>query len=187
QCGHAAGWIVHIPEHDRLGGAGLRAGGGHFAVAHTLVAAALLGLDLRLVDALHAVGALLHHAAGADGDVGIAHRLEGRRVVVAVMVEVEAPHFVRAVVRAVARADAAVVRHVVEAFGAVRRGLDRTDRLARRVLALHARHRLVHDLRIRRLAAVVAVDAQPVHLALAVHLVFADYGNVVLGLASHDA
>ena len=53
---------------------------------------------------------------------GIAQRLEARRRPVLVEQEVEAPHLVGAVVRAVARADAAVVDHVVQAFGAVRRG-----------------------------------------------------------------
>ena len=72
-------------------------------------------------------------------------RSGSRLGVVPVLVEqeVEAPHLVRAVVRAVARADAAVVDHVVQAFRAVRRGADRADELAGRVLALLARHRLV--------------------------------------------
>src|SRR5262249_37056206 len=187
QRSHAAARVIHISDHDRLGGAGLRAGGGHLAVADALVGAALLRLDLRGVDALHAVGALLHHAARADRDVGIAHRLERGGVVVAVVIKVKAPHFVWAVVRTVPRAHAAVVGHVVEALGAVRGGLDGADRLARRLLALHARHGLVDDLRIRRLAAVVAIDAQPVHLALAVHLVLAHDGDVVLRLAGDYA
>src|SRR5262249_18506815 len=72
---------------------------------------------------------------------------------------VEAADLVRAVVRAVARADAAVVRHVVEPLGAVRRGVDRADVLARRLFALHAGERLQGDMRIVLvLAEEVAVD-----------------------------
>ena len=63
-------------------------------------------------------------------------------VKVGVLEEVEAAHFVRAVVRAVPRADAAVVDHVVQALGAVDGRPDRADQFARRVLAVHARHRL---------------------------------------------
>ena len=190
-CGSALSFATALvlsfmsPKTMACGRAGLLAGGDDFAVADA--AALLLGLDLRGVDALHAVRALLHHAARADGDVGVAHRLERRRVVVGVVEEVEAADLVRAVVRAVARADAAVVRHVVQAVVAVRGGLDRADRLARRVLALHARHRLVEDFRVVDVAAVVAVDAQPVHLALAHHFFLADDGDVVLRLAGDHA
>src|SRR5207248_10776084 len=127
------------PEHDRVRRAGLLAGGHDFAVADA--ASLFFGVDLRGVDALHAVGALLHHAAGTRGDVGIALRFERGRFVVGVVEEVESAHFVRTVVRAVARADAAVVGHIVQTFAAVRRGADRADRLPRRLLALHARHR----------------------------------------------
>src|SRR5207244_259781 len=65
--------------------------------------------------------------------------------------------------------------------------LHRADRLARRVLALHARHRLVIDLGVLPTASVVAIDAQPVHLALAVHFLLADDGDVVLRLTRHHA
>ena len=60
---------------------------------------------------------------------------------------VEAAHLVRAVVGAVARADAAVVDLLVEALGAVHRGQHRADGLAGRVLAVLAHHRLVHAAR----------------------------------------
>src|SRR5581483_678995 len=170
---------------DRLRRTGLRAGRRDFAVAHAAVF--LLRRHPRFVDALHAVRALLHDAARTDRDIGIAHRLERRRVVVGVVEEVEAANLVRAVVRAVARADAAVVGHVVQTFAAVRRGANRADRLARRVLALHARHGLVVDLGIRDVAAVVAIDADPVHLALAPHFVLADDRDVVLRLAGDHA
>ena len=80
----------------------------------------LFRLDAMLIDALHAVRALFHHAAAAHGDIRIAHHLELRRVPILEQKEVEAPHFVGTVVGAIPRAHAAVVNHVVQAFGAVR-------------------------------------------------------------------
>ena len=130
-----------------VGQAGL-AGGLDFAVAH--LAVLLFRVDLGGVDALHAVGALLHHAAAAHRHVRIAQQLQARRFVIGEQEEIEPPHLVGAVVGAVARAHAAVVDHVVQAFGAVHGGLHRADQFARRVLALHARHRLVVDRRIVR-------------------------------------
>src|SRR4051794_12856517 len=49
-----------------------------------------LGLDLRLLDPLHAVGALLHHAAHAHRHVRVVDQLEHRRALVAEAQEVEA-------------------------------------------------------------------------------------------------
>src|SRR5207244_3255119 len=90
--------------------------------------------------------------------------------------------------RAVARADTAVVGHVVEAVGAVRRRLDRTDQFARRVLALHARHRLeIRPVRGVFVAGEIAIHANPVHGATARHLLLADDGDVVFRLAGDDA
>src|SRR5690606_450639 len=59
--------VEDVAEGDRLGRAGLLAGGLDLAV--TDAPAVELRLQLAGVDALHAVGALLHHAARADGDV----------------------------------------------------------------------------------------------------------------------
>ena len=157
----------------------------HFAVANLAILE--LGRDAREVDALHAVGALLHHAAAADGDVRIARQLEAGRVPIRIQQEVEATDLVRTVVRAVARADAAVVDHVVQAFVAVRRRRHRAHHLARRRLALLTRHRLVVGVRILDVAAVVPVDAEPVHLAAVRDLRLADDRHVVLGLAGDDA
>ena len=74
-------------------------------------------------------------------DVGIFGRLLGFGEM-AIVVPVEAPHLVRAVARAGARADAAVVDHLVDAFRRMHRGMNRAAHLARRLLAMHARHRL---------------------------------------------
>ena len=72
--GDLAVGIVQVAEDDRLRRARRLAGGHDFAVADRPVL--LLGLDARGVDALHAVRALLHHAAAADRDVGIAQQLQ---------------------------------------------------------------------------------------------------------------
>src|SRR5690606_33578415 len=150
--------------------------------------------------ALHAEGALLHDAATADGDVRVEdHGLElglgllrrrvrrdadGIEVVVSV---IETPNLVRAVVGAVPRANAAVVDHVVQAFGRVHGGTHRADLLARRVLALLAHDWLLPHRRRVLVALVVALDADPRHFAAASHLVPTNDRDVVLGLASHDA
>ncbi len=68
--------VVEVAEDDRVGRAGLLAGG--TISPSRSVAVLALGLDLRRLDPLHAVGALLHHAAEAHGDVGVVlhlHRL----------------------------------------------------------------------------------------------------------------
>src|SRR5207244_1291959 len=118
-------------------------------------------LDLRLdfgrADALDAVSAFLHDAAAADGHLRVTPQLEAFGGIVGVREEVEAPHLVGAVVRAVARADAAVIDHVVEAVGAVDRRAHRADQLTRGVLALHAGHRLEEGLRVLQITSVIAV------------------------------
>ena len=45
----------------------------------------------------------------------------------------------------------------------VHRGVHRAHDLARRLLAMHARHRLEREARVLRRPGVIAVDAQPVH------------------------
>src|SRR5207253_1999862 len=92
----------------------------------------------------HAISAFLYHATAADRDVRVqaeplATTLRG---VAGILKEIKAPHFVGAIVRAIARADAAVVHHVIEPVVAVDRSVDRADQLARRILALLAGHRL---------------------------------------------
>src|SRR5205823_9765911 len=151
-------------------------------------------------DTLAAVGALFQHAAAAHGDLGIQPVLELRLFPILEASEVETADFVRAVVRAVARADAPVVDHVVQALGAVHRRAYGANLFARRIFALLARHGLEERLGIverfilsARIAdvgfdvPVVAVDANPVHLSSAHNLLFADHGDVVFRLASHDA
>ena len=177
--------IVHVAEDDRLGRAGLLARGHDLAVAN--VAVFLVGLDLGFLDALHAVAALLHHAARAHGHIGIAHQLQALGLVVGEEQEVEAPHLVGAVVRAVARAHAAVVDHHVQAFRRVHRGAHRANLLAGRVLAVLADHGLEVRARRGQIALEIGVDAQPLHVAADAHLLLAHHRNIVLGITAHDA
>ena len=109
-------------------------------------------------------------------------------VEILVQQEVEAPDLVRAVVRAIPRADAAVVDHVVQAFVAVHRRRHRADHFARRVLALLTRQRLV----IRGLARVgspskyVSTRSQCIS-RLRLDLRLADDRDVVFRHARRDA
>src|SRR5262249_48122178 len=63
--------IIEIAEDNRAGGTGRLARGYNVAVAQRSIFAPRL--DLPGADALDAVGALFHHAAAANRDVGIAH------------------------------------------------------------------------------------------------------------------
>ncbi len=177
----------------------------------------VLGGDLGGFDPLGAECALLHHASHPDGDLGIElhstqrfttaltqhvvvrlHLQESgrtQRLAAEVVEVVESTHLVRAVVGAVAGADAAVVDHCVEAVRGVHGRRDGTHLLARCVLALLTGHRLHRDgCRLigvvslgRLLEAEVPVDPEPVHLASAEDLVLADDRDVVLGLAGDHA
>src|SRR4051812_15491504 len=117
--------VVQVAEDDRARRTGGLAGGDDLSVADA--PAFLFRGDPRAGDALQAVGALLHHPAHAHRHFGILLRLEGLGVLLGVLEEIEAPHLVRAVLRAKARADAAVVDLHVEAFRIVHRGADRAD------------------------------------------------------------
>ena len=63
--------------------------------------------------------------------------------------------------------------------------LDRANRLAWRFLAMHARHRL--ETAAGRRAALVTVDAEPVHDAAFLDFLGANHRHVVLGLAGDHA
>src|SRR5262249_43947555 len=141
--------VVDVAEDDRLGGAGLLGGGGGLPVAGG--AGVALRSGLRRLGGRRAAGGLLPDAPGTAGAgrgllhlerLGETRGLLPHRVVVPVEV-VEVANLVGAVVRAVARADAAVVRHLVQALGPVRRGVDRADVLAGRLFAVDAGERLV--------------------------------------------
>src|SRR5690606_11300396 len=191
QLGHPRLRVGDVAEDDGLGGARLLAGGDHRAIRDEGAALAaggrLPGRDAGTLDALHAVRALLHDAAGADGHVRVHRHALSRGLARRVVQVVEPAHLVGAVVRAVAGADAAVVDHHVEALLAVHRGVHRAHVLAGGPLAVHAGDGLDDGPRILELAREVAVHPQPGHLAAALDLVTADDRDVVLDLAGDDA
>src|SRR5690606_26454604 len=184
--GHAAFGIVDVTEHDRLAGASLTAGRRDGSVRDRF-ATVVLGFDAGLLDALHAIRALFHDAAEPDGHVRVHAHLFGFGVLVVVVEEVETPHLEGAVVGAVARADAPVVHHVVEAVVRVHGGADGADFFAGCVFALLAAQRLKLQLRVFDIAGEVAVKAKPVHFTTAQDLLLAHGGNVVFGLTGDHA
>src|SRR5690348_5014154 len=166
--------------------AGLRARGGYPAVAEVAL------LDLRRYlgahDALDAEGALLHPARAAHGDIGI--ELIIKRLRPFGLEPVEAAHLVRAIVFAVAGADAAVVDLAVESLVGVHRGEHRAYRFARCLVALLAQHRDQVHLRLR-LALVrlgkKSIDADPRHDAAVGGAFLADDGDIVFRVTRRDA
>ena len=157
--------------------------------------------DARLLDALDAIGALLHHPTHAHRDIrifrhfqAVGHALLGQRPEVklvertlVVVEEIEAPDLPRAVVRAIPRANATVVGHEIEAVVAVHRGIDRADRFAGRIFAVLAHDGLRKHFRVVLVSGKVTVHADPGHVAAARDLIFAHDGHVVLRLAGDDA
>ena len=185
QLGDAAIRIVDIAEDNRLGRTGLLASGHDLAVAH--LAIFFFRADLRLIDALHAVGAFFHNAAGAHRDVRIMQELGALRFKVAVQEEIEATNFIGTVIRTVAGANAAIVGHVIEPFVAMGCRMNGTNQLARSIFALHARHRLMIHLGIVQRAFVVTIDANPMHLPTAQDFLLTYHRAVIFGDASDDA
>src|SRR5580700_9190119 len=90
---NAALRVVEIAEHNGLRRADGRARGNDLAIAHLTVV--FLRRDFRVIDALHAVGALLHDSAAAHRHVGIALQLEAFRLPVREQEEVEPPYLIR--------------------------------------------------------------------------------------------
>src|SRR5207247_6067520 len=99
---------------------------------------------------------------------------------------VEAADMIRAVVAAVAGADAAVVDLRVEPFPRVVSGVHGADRLARRDLAVLAEHRQ-EDVDLVALALLPPLDAYPLLGAAVRDLRLAHYRHVVLGRAGDHA
>src|SRR5437764_229497 len=71
------------------------------------------------IDSLDAVRALFHDAAAAYRNIGVVKQSQARSFIVREQIEIESADLVRTVVGTVAGPHAAVIDHVVEAFGAV--------------------------------------------------------------------
>src|SRR5690348_10305851 len=182
---HFALGIVDIPKHDGLRGASLLAGGDHFTVLNGAIL--YLRPDFSFLDALHAVSAFLQHAPAADRDIRVAHAVKAGCLPVGKEVEIKPSHFVGAVVRAVARADTAVVNHQVEPFGTVYGGPDRAHIFAGGIFTVHAGHHDAVGFRVLKAAAPVRIHPNPLHDAPVVHFLFTDNCDVVLGIAGDHA
>src|SRR5579872_800957 len=111
---HLAGRIVEVAEHDRVSRTRLLAGCFDRAIARDLLARFALGF----LDALHAESALFHHAPRTHRDIRVEDEIL-EDVVVSIIKPIEPPHFVGAVVGAVAGADATVIDLLVQPFVAV--------------------------------------------------------------------
>lgn len=207
--------IVQVTELDRVGRTRVLASGGDFI--GTDFSFFDFRLDLARLNSLNAVGAFFHDTAAADGDFGVHHQvlqfsialrnLVGTRIFeeglgIAVVEEIESPHFIRTVVAAIPSADTAVVNHVVEALAAVYRRGDGTNGFTRSIFAMMTGDRLVDDLNfVRRylffvgrgkiefgieVVAVIAINSHPMHFSPSPNFVLADDRNVVFGLACHN-
>src|SRR5690349_6588997 len=106
--------VVEISKDNRLCGTGLLAGGPHLAVAD--LAVLFFGRNSRSADPLYTVGAFLHDTPPANSDFGVVHRLVIGQLVICISQEIEAAHFVWAVVRTETCADATIINLKVEAL-----------------------------------------------------------------------
>src|SRR5205823_1918444 len=185
--------VVEIPEHDRYRGTRLRARGGDVRVRDGTVLEARP--VLRAADPLHAEGALLHHALLPYGDVRVEQHVQRVRPTfplparLRVVVPVEVTDLVRAVIRAVARSDTAVVHLSVEPVGRVIGGEHRAHRLAGREGALLAQHRRHGDVQAPPVftRSPVALDPHPGHLPAPQDQILTDRRDVVLSVARRYA
>src|ERR1051326_7924973 len=129
QPSHFALRIIQVSKYDRLSRASLLASGDDFPVTDAPIL--LFRSDPRPADALNAVSAFFHRATPADGHIRVEHRLDAGRVVVRVLIEVESPNFVRAIVRTKTRPDTAIVHLKVQPFVIVDSRFDWADQFTR--------------------------------------------------------
>ena len=111
------------------------------------------------IDALNAVGALLHHTAGALADL----RIRGCGGLLCVTAEVEVAGIVGAGGSAVAGSPATGVDHGIEPFVCMHGGMDGANGLAGGLFALSAGGGEVECVMLR---GGVTVDAQPLQVAV---------------------
>ena len=103
------------------------------------------------------------------------------------IVKVEYPNCIRAVISAVTSADTAIVYLAVQTVRVVVAGIHRTDRLAWCVMAVLAEHRQEADPHLGIFAHPEPFDTEPMHVAaFSDFLLFAD-GHIVLCLTRNYA
>jgi len=101
--------------------------------------------------------------------------------------EVEAAHLVGTVIRAITRAHAAVVDHLVEPFGSMHRGANRAYLFAGRIFTVLTGHGLEVGARAGQVAFKIGIHAEPLHIAPDAHLLFTYHRDIVLGITTDDA
>src|SRR5581483_3316147 len=138
-----------------------------------------------MVDTMNTERALLDQALRSNGDVWI--EVRAHRLGPIVLVEVEEPHVPLTVVRAISRANAAIVDLNVQAVVAVVDRIHRADRLAGRVLAVLTEHRNEARLDVGELSLPVPLDANPFLRAVVEKQLLVVDGKIVLRLASDHA
>ena len=175
--------VHEVPKRDGLRRTGLLTRRHQLAVLN--IAAQFLRLILGVRDAPDAEVALFHHTHIAGGDRGVELLIERRGELV--VEPVEAPHLVRAVVRAVARAHATIVDHRVETFRIVVGRINRADHLATGVATLLTEHRHHPGFKVVPVALDVTLHAQPRHFAANRRALFAHDRKVVLRVAGDHA
>ena len=118
-----------------------------------------LRVKFTRLNSLDTHAALLHDSTASNRYVRIQYHAHqavlrwvevGKLLITWVVEPVETTHLVRAVVRAVTRTDASVVRHLIQSFIRVRGGGNGANRLTRSVVAVLAHHRHVNGLRVGR-------------------------------------
>src|SRR5262245_24478621 len=154
---HPAGWIVDITKNNRPRWTGGLTGGDYLTITDGAVFE--LGLNAGSADTLHTVRAFFHNAAGTHRDLGIVQQLQARRVIVGILQKVKASYLIRTVVGAVARANTAVVDHVVEPFLIMHGSVRWADDLARGVFTVHTQDGLVIHFRVGWHPLVIAIKA----------------------------
>src|SRR5215471_21255354 len=178
-----SGRVVDIAECYCVGGAGGLAGRGDITIAY--FSAFSLGVDFCAADPLDAVAAFLHYAPASDGHLRVPHQFKARGLPIREQQEIEPPHFVWAIVRAIASTHAPVVDHCVDSLGAMGSRRNRANDFAGSILAVHAQDRLEKGAWIGGFSNMVAIDANPMHLAPIHYLLLAYNRDVVFGLASN--
>src|SRR5699024_10704214 len=96
-----------------------------------------------------------------------------------------ASYFIRTVVGTITRSDTSVVGHLIHAVFAVGSRCYRTNLLAGGQFTVHTRNRLMQRFGVVYAAVKIAVVTNPVHLAAATYLAFANHRDVVLSITSH--
>jgi hypothetical protein len=145
----------------------------------------IVGRHLGFADPLNTKGALFHHALGANRHLGIPGVL--KRFMPNRVVEIEEPHGIRAIIRAIPRADTPVVYLGIQSFFGVICCEHRAHGLARGLVAVLAQDGHEASTDIGEFALEITFHPDPVDRAALRCLGITGDANVVLGMTCHYA